>query len=240
MLRTFFLLAVVIALAASSVNAQELRTRAECQGSSIAVTWTFFNDPGGFPEFVGYDLYRQALPECSTPIRLNDQPIPRQPGFTHSRAFTDASLLANTMYRYHVLFVDQNRQPWIGPIGPGFCDPCYFDAWASCPHLSAPLAHGTLRGTMLPLWLELVPCPGSCYGIPGIFPNTFLPWLINQPWPPELNQYVDTGIGVRIFGDYQCELTEGCAINMTAFDVAPCGVIPVEASTWGAIKATYE
>ena len=61
-----------------------------------------------------------------------------------------------------------------------------------------------------------------------------------QSWPPELEQYVDTGIAVRVFGSYACAITDGCFIYMTGFDVVPCGVVPTEPATWGAIKAGFE
>ena len=61
-----------------------------------------------------------------------------------------------------------------------------------------------------------------------------------ESYPPELEQYVGAGIEVRLYGDWTCELTEGCALFVNRFDLEPCGVVPLEPSSWGAIKSGYK
>jgi hypothetical protein len=163
---------------------------------------------------------------------LNAEILPRTPGQWHTVTFEDTTAALATMYRYDVRLVDANHQeiPWWL-----FCDPCFTFAWESCPQYSAPLVHGTLESN-LPLWLWLRACPGvDCY----------TDFYLERPWPPELEQYVGTGIAVRIYGRYGCANTEGCFIfEVVDFDVVPCGGVtaveePEAPATWGAIKAMY-
>ena len=233
-LRTVLLVPAVAAgalLATGAANAGYLYTSAQCAGSSISVRWTLYGDPGGYPNFVGYDLYRRAQPECGLPVRLNAEILPRIPGQTHTVTFVDSTAATATMYRYDVALVDANHH---GIIWQEFCDPCFSFAWESCPQFSAPLVQGTLESA-LPLWLSLWPCPGvDCY----------THFYIERPWPPELEQYVGTGTAVRIYGPWSCANTEGCFIfGVVNFDVRPCGITAVEEpeapGTWGAIKAAY-
>ena len=219
----------------ASAQVGDFRTQAQCQGSSIAVTWTYHNDPGGYPQFVAYDVYRQSLPACGDRVRLNADPFPRSPGQTHSHTFVDTSPAAETMYRYDIEFVDQNRMPLPVFHGVGYCDPCVNFAFESCPSFSAPIAHGTLLPGFYP---TVNACPGTCYGTPGC-QGSLCPWRL-ESYPAELQQYVGTGIEVRLYGGWGCELTEGCYLTVTRFDVTPCGVLPVDPASWGKIKSAYK
>jgi hypothetical protein len=202
-------------------------THADCQGTSIAVSWTFQGDPGGEPQFVAYDVYRQVMPECPDAIRVNDEPFPRIPGQTHSHTFVDETIVSGPMYRYEIVLVDEFRNPVTVPGPPLFCDPCDKRSWASCPSYSAPLTHATLIDEGWAFWAQ--PCPDTCYE----------GFLVEYPWPPELEQYVGTGTAVQLFGPYYCGGVEGCGMTVTHFEVVPCGVVPVMPSTWGTLKATY-
>lgn len=221
-------LCLVPCLTASPADAGWLWSHGECSGSSVSLDWVFNDDPGGLPEFVAYDVYRQSMPLCEPAIRVNEQPFPRLPGTTHGHTFVDAVIAPQTMYHYEIVPVDANRQPVQLPSPPLFCDPCVRDAWAGCPEFGAPLTHGTLEdeGWALFVWR----CPGTCYS----------EFLIERPWPPELEPYVGTGIALQLFGPYVCGGIEGCEMQVTNFEVAPCGATAVEPRTWGAIKATYE
>ncbi len=226
------LCALSACVSVAPASAGELYTRAECTGVSILVRWTLQADPGGYPNFVGYDLYRRTQPECGPPVRLNTEILPRIPGQWHTVTFEDTTVASATMYRYDVRLVDANHQ---AIIWQEFCDPCFTFAWESCPRFSAPLVHGTLMGDPNWYWVNLWPCVGvDCY----------IPFLIHEPWPQELEQYMNTGVAVRIYGSYMCANTEGCFIEMTDFDVLPCGGVtsvqePLAPGTWGTVKAMY-
>lgn len=224
----WLILAILLAsmLTSSPTVAQSLWTSAECGGTSITVSWNY-QDSGTMPEFVGYDLYRQSLSDCAELLRLNDQPFPRQPGVPHGHTFVDGAIVQETMYRYEVVLVDANRDPIGIPAPPnGFCDPCVREAWQSCPDLSAPLAHGTLWGDEL--FAFVIPCPNSCYS----------DWAMFEP-PAELLPLLNTSTAVLLWGTGACGTVEGCLMEVTDFAVVPCGAMPVEPSTWGAVKATY-
>jgi hypothetical protein len=139
------------------------------------------------------------------------------------------------MYRYDVEFVDANRQLLPVIHGVGYCDPCINFAWESCPSFSAPIAHGTLTDNF---WIFVHACAGSCYGPPSCH-GALCDWRL-ETYPPALQQYVNTGIEVRLFGDWGCGLTEGCALFVNGFDLAPCVAVPVEPTSWGAIKSVYK
>ncbi len=203
----------VAALVASPAAAQVFNfwSWAECQGKSVEITFRG-DDYGAYPEVVGYDIYRKTLPSCEINL-VNLEPFPRTPGQQFSYTHSDTSVVREVMYEYEIVPVDSSRARH-NP--PEFCDLCDRWAWRSCPEHTAPVAHGTLTDGGWTMWVQR--CPDSCYRY----------WYL-ESWPPELEQYMDTGIAVQLYGDAGCGSFEGCSISVTDFEVVPCSAAGVEA-----------
>jgi hypothetical protein len=214
----------ILACCTSWLHAGSLRSSASCgDGNSITFTWTFTEHSGlptGHPEWVGYDVYRRTVDDCGAFVRVNDSPYPRTQQ-SHGHTLTEVPPSRATTYEYRLTFVDADRQE----VDLGYdCYECARSSWASCPQLSAAVTHGTLEDHGL---LYVMPC--GCYTI----------GYIEGSAAEQLRQYAGTDQAVRIYGYINCGQTEGCAIFVDHYELAPCLATPARRASWGEVKAIY-
>ena len=228
MRRPLTILGFALALAgvASSARAMgDLTASATTNGADVVIGWDYNEYTPGCAEFVGYDVYRRRLDDCNSWTRVNAAMVPRPAGMGYSQhQITDTPPLSNVMYEYRVDFVDALRNP---AICAGLCGLCSRYSRASVPALSAPITHGRIEelGT-----IAILPCANSCYS----------PFFI---WEPEvadqLRPYAGTGETIRFWGYESCNGFEGCALQVTNWEVAGSDETPARRSTWGQVKTLY-
>jgi hypothetical protein len=187
---------------------------------TVTVEWTFYEDaPFGHPEWVGYDIVRKAVNQCTEFERLNAEIIPRGTG-VHSRTFTDTSPSTATLYEYQIVPVNSSRNQL------SYSDFYISDVFMSCPDRSAPVALGTVEDIGWAVTINN--CPEFCwYGA-----------YINDP-PADIRGYAGTGVVLRFFGRMGCGSVEGCSLEVDRYEVAACVPVPTQSTTWGQIKARY-
>lgn len=231
---TGFALALVAlaALAAcrTAALAGALSTGAQAASpSQILVSWSWWEDPSyptGHPEWVGYDVYRQATATCGAWVRLNPDVIARVPGQDQSCSWLDTTPASATAYAYQVRLVDANRDAVI-LLAPACLSPCSPPAYATCPDASAPLVTGTVTD-----WgwaVQVIGCAGGCWGA----------FYVQNPDADALRPYAGGGQAVSLWGTATCGTTEGCALRLDHFALATCGSTPVRRDTWGTLKSRY-
>ncbi|MFH1842105.1 MAG: hypothetical protein ABIF77_02775 [bacterium] len=137
--------AVVMLVGAGSVSAFPWELTATNNGASVSLEFTF-TDPGGAPEFIGFDIYRYAGIDCA-PTLVNDVVFPRLPGLQIYQA-VDQDIADDTNYRYRVRMVDISRQPLyacsVFDCGEIMHNVCTVITYANTGAI-APLNHGTLE-----------------------------------------------------------------------------------------------
>ncbi len=225
-------LALLAALGAAPRGASAygyLNSYAACSDSTVVVfQWTFHDDPAAPAQaaWVGFDVVRRTVGDCSPYVRVNDQPFLRTPGATEVFEFVEPTPVGRALLEYHVVPVDAARQP-ITP-GPVECDGCAVPAYVTCPAATAPLTQGTV--TDLGWAVMVMPCAGSCY----------TSFYVSHPDDALLRPYAGTSTVVRLFGTPACGTLEGCTLALDHFDLAPCDVVvPTLPSTWGRLKTRY-
>lgn len=204
-----------------------LSASATCDGGQNRFRWSYYDNPENptqHPEWVGYDVLRRSLADCGEFVRVNAEPFPRLPGVLHGHTFAEVPPVANVTYHYRVILVDANRNEV--SLGSD-CDCGGNEGWAGCPE--TPLTHGTLED-----WgwaLNVLPCPDGCYwyfyidGYQALF--------------EELRPYAGTGTTIRFYGEEMCGDTEGCSMQVSRYEIADCGPVQVEESTWGRAKVIW-
>jgi hypothetical protein len=218
-----FVLVLWVALEPPPARADAvLSSSATCSGSSIVVSWGYFESPPlDFPAWVGYDVYRQGIDPCTAPVRLNPEMLPRPAG-DHSGQWVDSSPSSATAYLYLVVPVDLNRQP----VSPPGCD-CAPQAAVTCPNNSAAVARGRLEDDGVSMFI--LPCPGTCTPANFIYDHL-----------DTLRAYAQAGIPLRLYGSVSCAGFEGCTLVLDHFEVADCnGPVPTLPTSWGGLKARY-
>ncbi len=193
-----------------------------CTPDSSYVVWSVFDPQHEHPEWVGFDVFRRALPGCDEYVRMNDEMIPRLPDAGYSTGFGE--LASSVAVEYRVVPVDINRQAL--SLGSGFCSPC--NAFANCPPFSAPITVGRLE-ELAQGFVYVIPCPGTCY--PGAY--------FEGGVPPDLAPYVGTPTVISVFGDIACGGVEGCSINtVDHWQISACAT-RVASRSWGQLKTIY-
>jgi len=225
---TVFGIVSLALLAAGSAHAQSpfLSAYATCAPpDSFYVIWTTYDpnaDPYAYPNWVGYDVLRRALPGCGSYETVNADLIPRHFG-TMTHYFGGVSPSPATEYEYIVRPVDADHQ--LVSI-PGFCASCV--AYGSCQPLTTPFTTGTIYDVSGMLFVN--PCPGTCE------PAAYL----TGPHAEELRPYAGSSTTVRLFGVANCGTVEGCALDLEHWEIGPCsGVVPTARPSWGRIKTIY-
>jgi hypothetical protein len=228
-MRRFRLLAIVslLVLTAGTAHAQYPFTSASafCAApDSFYVGWTTYDptaDPYAYPDWVGYDILRRAVPTCGGYETLNAEVVPRVFG-THTHYFGGVAPSPGTQYEYIVRPVDLDRQP---VSIPGFCQPCV--GYETCTPLTTPFTAGTLIDAG---WAVFVMNPCPCY--PAAY--------VENPQADAIRPYAGTGATLRLFGQAGCGTVEGCALNLEHFEVVPsCEITAASARTWGQVKIRY-
>ena len=181
-----------------------------------------YADPYAYPNWMGFDILRSALPGCGAPERINADIIPRVFGTT-TYYFGGTAPSPGTLYVYSVQPVDADHQ--LVSI-PGFCQPCV--AYETCTPAVTPFTVGTL--TDIGFAVLVNPCPGSCY------PSAY----VEKPQATPLLPYVGTSTIVRLYGQANCGTVEGCSLTLDHFDIGPCeGITAASSRTWGQVKIRY-
>jgi len=220
------LTAVVLLVGVGPICAFPWNLTATNNGGNVALEFTF-TDPGGAPEFVGFDIYRYAGIGCA-PTVLNAEPFPRLPGL-QTYQFVDLDIDSDTNYRYRVRLVDAGRQPLyacsVFDCGEIMHNVCSVITYANTGAY-APLYHGTLEDWG---WGILVnPCPGSC-GHGGFISSSDV----------DLTPYLDTDIPVQLYGSVSDECgVEGDPAHVTAVSPTACALEDAPIS-WGGLKSLY-
>ncbi len=105
-------------------------------------------------------------------------------------------------------------------------------SWAH--YLSEPLAVGTFESAALGA-IQFTPCDNVCF--PYVFP--FSPAELDPAAFDLIFPLIDTGIPLRIFGDYEFELDIFVFRSITFAQPWTCGSIPVTSESFGAVKARF-
>lgn len=228
MRRTCFLaIASLAVLVAGTASAQhQISAYATCFAPDSAyVIWSAYDpsgDPYAYPDWVGYDVLRRAVPGCDQFERINDDFVPRFFGTT-THYFGLVTPSPETQYEYLVRPVDADHQP---VSIPGFCAPCV--AYASCTPLTTPFTAGTVYDLGWAVFVN--PCVGTCY--PAAY--------VENPQADALRPYAGTTTTLRLYGIANCGTVEGCALNLEHWDIAPCeGPTAATGRTWGQLKIRY-
>lgn len=230
MRRTCFLAIAALLLIASGTARAQLPTTfayAVCSADSFYVIWTTYDpDPYGYPNWMGFDIMRRAVPGCGEYEMLNADVIPRA-FVTTTQYFGGVTPYPGKEYEYIVRPVDADHQ--LVAI-PGFCLGLSCNAYATCAPTTTPAVIGTVVD-----WgwaVAINPCPGSCY--PGVY-------LENSAGGDALRPYAGTSTTVRLFGVVGCGSVEGCSISqLDHWDLGPCdGITPTSSHTWGQVKIRY-
>lgn len=223
---TYFL--VSLAWIATSASAQGptypyVDFGGRCQDAAIRLELRG-DDDGAHEEVVGFDIYRRALGACGEgAIRINDTPIPRQPGTSFTLEYTDRSISSDVLYHYQIFGVDAERSTLTSLYDLyGFW--VIKDAtYTACGRPVA--AHGTLSDIGW-AW-SLQPCPNSC------FPGAFV-----EPWFTALEQYLGTSTPLLLYGSFGMSV-EGWMLVVNDFEVADCATA-VTRSTWSGLKRLFK
>jgi hypothetical protein len=197
-----------------------------CDGVHVDYTWNVYVYPDSsldHPEWVGYDVYRRETASCGPYVRLNAEPYPRR-AVSHAYTIQDTPpSLEQSPYDYYVATVDADRVPvWL----PG--SEYWSHTTVTCPNLSGPVTVGTVEDYGWALYLH--PCQGSCWPLGRVSGSA-----------DALRVYAGTGTVLRCFGrvgDPLCAF-EGCALVVSRFELASCGVTPTGRVSWGRVKAIY-
>jgi hypothetical protein len=218
------------AFMAVTAPAAEVELSVAWTGSANEISITVL-DPGGHPEWVGYDLQRRTYAECGSEILLNESVLSRQAGQPTTYVLEDFGVVDHTLYEYKVFLVDAARQP-ISLCAIFDCDLNPFIAWGQtkCASLgAAPIATGFLSGLQYPMTVDM--CPGTC----GL-------WYFVTDDFDLLEPYAGSAQAVFIFGNVSCENCgpEGC-VTADITEVVPvsCPVGVANTTTWGAVKSRY-
>src|SRR5262245_14456395 len=223
----FAAVASLVLLTAGTARAQHplVSAYSTCYADSFYVIFTNVDptgDPYAYPDWVGYDILRRAVPGCDTYETLNGDIIPRVFGTT-THYFGGIPPSPGTLYEYIVRPVDADHQ--LVPI-PGYCQPCV--SYATCEPLTTPFTIGTMFDAGWAVFVN--PCPGACY--PYVY--------VENPQADALRPYAGTNTTLRLFGTAYCGTVEGCALQLEHFDIGPCpGVVPAARQTWGKLKTIY-
>lgn len=193
-----------------------------CQDAAIRLE-LHGDDDGAHEEVVGFDIYRSAHGACAEgAIRINDTPIPRQPGTSFTLEYTDRSIASDVLYHYQIVGVDAERSTLTSLYELyGFWlikDTTY----TGCGRTLA--AHGTLSD--LGWAWHLQPCPNSCF-----------PGALVEPWLAALEPYLGTSTPVLLYGGFGLTL-EGYMMVVNDFEVADCATA-VTRSTWSSLKGLF-
>lgn len=222
---SFAMMAAAVALAHAGTYTASSTTNPD---GTVTVQWSYGENPSypsGRPDWVGYDVLRATFGTCGTFERINDTIFPRVIGENQSYTFTDTPPASNAGYAYNVIPVDANRQP-LALLFPD-CDLCSGRAYATTPLHSVPATQGTLQDIG---WTLLVqPCASGCW------PGCYVAGAMLQ----SLRAYADGSTIVRLYGDMACEGFEGCALNVTQYELVTCDAVPTARTSWGRLKAIY-
>jgi hypothetical protein len=228
---SFIGLVIAGALTAPIAQAGSLDQSASCpDGVHLVVQWSWNETPGnpvGYPDWIGYDVLRRQAGKCDPYVRLNDQPLPRVVGQSHTGSFSEVAPALNTTFEYRVVPVDASHQPVI-MSSPDCEPPCIHYASASCPDMSGPATIGVVAQDLG--WTVLIaPCGGSCW--PSFY--------VSAAAVEALRPYVGTGQVFAFHGPFGCGGIEGCGLTVTSFDPVECGPTPTQSSSWGHLKTLY-
>ncbi len=219
-----------LTLHAPPARAGAMSSLATCTGAQeVTFSWDWYEFESyvtNRPEWVGYDVMRRSVTQCTPYQRLNAQPIARTVGLSHSRQFVDATVQVGQTYEYRAIPVDANRVAVVMSF-PDCEPPCVKPAWASCPAASAPLTIGRLED-----WgwaLHVSPCPGSCY----------FGFYFDGPVASDLRAQGRVGTDVSLYGTGWCCGLEGAAMDAVAWQPANCSITPARRSSWGELKVLY-
>lgn len=225
----FLVLALCVAGARLTAAGSLTDSATATDSSAVTFTWTYVEDPANpviRPEWVGWDVVRRTIADCSAFVRVNATPYPRTPGATETFTFSEPAPVRHALIEYRVVPVDAARQPV--QLYAYECDGCALPGYVTCPDLSAPLAVGKV--TDLGWAVMVMPCAGTCY----------TSFYVPNPTADALRPYLGTASAVRLFGTPACGTLEGCTLTLDHFDVTTCdAIVPARASTWGSIKTRY-
>jgi hypothetical protein len=223
----FFAIAAVVLFTAGTSQAQYpfISAYAICSApDSSYVIWTQIDptaDPYAYPDWVGFDIQRRAVPGCGEFETINADVIPRVIGTT-TYYFGGTPPSPGTLYEYIVRPVDLDRQL---VLIPAFCQPCV--AYETCTPLTTPFTAGTLTDVG---WAVFVMNPCPCYP----------PAYVENPQADAIRPYAGTGATLRLFGQPGCGTVEGCALHLEHFEIVPsCEITAASARTWGQVKIRY-
>jgi hypothetical protein len=227
----FALLASLILACRDAGASAVLTAGASSDNTTITFSWSYYEDlqnPVGHPEWIGYDVYRRALPGCGTWTRVNANPYPRTPGISENFSYSEAPPSLQTPFEYHVVLVDAARTELF--FSPAECDcGAASHGWASCPPFSAPLSQGTLTDWGWTVAI-VTPCAGSCYS--GFY-------VSDPATADQLRPYAGNGEVVKFFGSAACGSVEGCAVALDRYELSTCGVVATRTASWGRLKTIY-
>jgi hypothetical protein len=218
----------MMAVAATLANAGSYDTSAITNpDGTISVQWAYAElagYPSAHPEWVGYDVLRRAVGNCTTFQRVNDAIFPRVMGQDQSYAFVDTPAGGGIEYEYDVIMVDADRNQLF--LGFPECDLCDGQAFAGVPALAAPITQGTVSN--VGGLLRVQPCTAGCW----------TPFYIGSAPDPVL-PYADGSTVLRFFGTSACNRFEGCALQVDHFEVVTCDAVPTVRTSWGRLKSIY-
>jgi hypothetical protein len=221
----FAAVASLVLLAAGTARAQYpfVSSSSICYADSFYVIFTNVDptgDPYAYPDWVGYDILRRAVPECTPPVTVNAEMIPRVFGTT-THYFGGITPAPGTLYEYVVRPVDADHQP---VSIPGYCQPCA--SYATCEPLTTPFTVGNVYDAGWAVFVNPCPCHPPAY--------------VENPQADALRPYAGTSTTVRLFGQAGCGTVEGCALSLEHFDIVPnCAVTAASTRTWGQVKIRY-
>jgi len=186
------------------------------------------NDTGGSPQCPYLVLVRNGRPTFLF--------VERQIGSTITKRLVDTNVNPNTLYCYTMDFGFNPFQPGCGSLCDAF--ECFYNI-ETCVNTGpdpAFIAHGLLSYQ----WPDGTPVDGNETQalLYPCAPPSYYQWGLHSI-SPDVAQYVDTGIGVDVYGTWQCCWAQGMWLLIAQEAVPHDCPLPAQETTWGRVKAMY-
>ena len=231
----FLIWAGLLLMIIPSMALSQVTLGAYCDGDSVRIGVTIFNSwLEDSPEEHGLAVFAELAGTCTDPWRVDPAPFPWPPYLTlvsYSFAISNPDL--DRYFFYQAMGVD--------PTGEFF--PVYgggdLHAWDFAGCDNAVMIRGDIRERPDLGGYAVEPCPDSCWFTTyGDCPIDFS--LADPGW----EAFVDTGLILDFYGNTYTNGMPGapCAfisrVEQVA-DPAGCSAVPLDAMTWGSLKAAY-